>query len=411
MSYALIMMGPDAPQHAADLAAAFEHSVRDMGLDPAADVQIIIAPGALNQAVARHSALVAVWCGRQLSQDEAEDAAQVQVARTMMARGHPVFPVVETLDAFATKVPCALRVLNGEIWANMATLVANIMAGFELTRARRRAFLSYKRHESRGVAVQLHGALEWRRFTTFLDTASIEAGVSFQPALLSNLANIDLVILLHTANALNSEWVYKELVEAQKRGTEVIQVLWPGVREQDPKRTAWADLGLCEPVQLAETDLVRGAKRADDTVTPAFVHTLLPQVEQARMRSIRRRRDSVVRALADAAQHSKLTATYHPAGTPPVPMPHLVLSRPDSASAVATLVPSDGIPDSRELFRRFATQDGVVMDTTRTRLVYDELGVHPEELRHLNWLNSQLSAKSLAAQRATEWMSNLMSNL
>ena len=82
----------------------------------------------------------------------------------------------------------------------------------------RQTFISYRRTDSRRVAEDLFNELSQRKYTVFLDTASVESAVPFQDALWDRLADMDLLVLLDSPNALTSRWVNDELVQVNNLG-------------------------------------------------------------------------------------------------------------------------------------------------------------------------------------------------
>jgi hypothetical protein len=367
-----------------------------MELSPGTDSRVLDAPNDIRMAINSDSIPVAVWCGRELAANESEDTEQIGFAQRLLDKGNPVFPVVDDFAVFSSKVPKALHAINGEIWNNLDAVVANLLSGFGLVRQQRRIFISYKRDESIDVAIQLFKELQLRKYDVFLDSASIEAGCAFQDQLHSKLANVDLVVLLHTKTALDSTWVYEELVAAQERGTEVLEVLWP-----DEKPYPEMSLGFL--FELLDNDLDSNTP----CLTQSCVERLLPEIEKSRIRSVRTRRDRIIRQLNQDAKDIGLSMTYCPAGSDTLPLPHVSLWQAASASPVAVLLTADGTPDCQELYSRKRALNDAHHPTDGARLVYDQIGVLAGQVQTLDWLNQHLDMKSVSVQEARRWMNGL----
>ena len=106
-----------------------------------------------------------------------------------------MLPLVEDPNHYRANVPESLHPINGLSWTDPEA-PADVLRSFRLTRELRKAFISYKRSDSQPVADALYGALNARKYSAFLDTASVESGTRFQDVLWDRLADMDLVILL-----------------------------------------------------------------------------------------------------------------------------------------------------------------------------------------------------------------------
>lgn len=117
----------------------------------------------------------------------------------------------------------------------------------------RRVFISYKRDDSRDVAVQLFEELSARQFDVFLDTHSVGVAVDFQAMLWHRLCDSDVVVMLDTPGFFDSRWSRAEWGRATDKHISILQVLWPGHK---PSRFS----ALATSMPLAYGDLV-GDKR------------------------------------------------------------------------------------------------------------------------------------------------------
>jgi hypothetical protein len=215
-----------------------------------------------------------VWFGG----TETSDQADLDILEKLLQENLPVFPVIDKLDNYKQLVPASLHRINGHVWESAdpqvdpkggATLVTNILGALWLTRLQRQAFISYKRDDTRGVAIQLFHALSQSGYQPFLDLWSIDSGVAFQDALWERMADIDLLIFLDSVHALSSRWVHEELARAHALGLGVLQLVWPNHRRtQDTEFSDWiplepADLRLWDRGEGPQVSAIRNALRYD----------------------------------------------------------------------------------------------------------------------------------------------------
>jgi hypothetical protein len=146
--------------------------------------------------------------------------------------GLMVVPVVDDLVHFDDFVFDELRGINGMDFGaadpNMERVASVMLEGLNLIRRSRRLFISYKRSDTQGVAIQLYEALDHSGFDVFLDTLSIRPGEPFQEVLWHRLADTDVIILLDSPGFLASRWTTKELAAANSTNIQVLQLIWPG---------------------------------------------------------------------------------------------------------------------------------------------------------------------------------------
>jgi hypothetical protein len=116
--------------------------------------------------------------------------------------------MVPKLAQFNDFVFDELRGINGmELKADdpqLERLAGVLLEGLGLVRKSRRLFISYKRSETQGVAIQLYEALDHGGFGVFLDTLSIRPGEPFQEVLWHRLADTDVIVLLDSPGFLGN---------------------------------------------------------------------------------------------------------------------------------------------------------------------------------------------------------------
>jgi hypothetical protein len=356
--YELVLLGPEKKAHAAAVEAKVGELFKAMGLEFGVDGRLLV--GGANEPD-WSGFPVALWFGAA----QPSDPSDLQLMRQFLDKGFTLFPVLSTLDGYSKKVPKELVPINGQTWDPVKTCT-DVMKGFRLARATRQVFISYLRRESSGVAHQLFHELNERGFRVFLDTASVDAGVDFQRALWSRMADVDLVVLLDTENALSSTWVHAELNRAHDLGLGVVQLIWP-----NHQQTPGTELSF--PVPLLISDFVNSTRDTQGTLVEARMANVIRVIESERIRSLSARRTRLVEGLLEYAGANGGALFVHP-------MKHVDVLR--GGKKVAEVVPFVGVPDALALyqceFRK--THDPTVV-------IFNGLGVDVEWIEHLNWLN------------------------
>lgn len=400
--YEIALLGPDCANRETEFLREFESRVLDAGLDPAKHTSLVINPGVDYQPT---GIPVFVWCG---SEGVVSNANHEALVRNAIQKGDPVYPVVDNLINYTGKVPPMLTPFNGLTWERLNELVGFVLHSMGILRREREIFISYRRAESESIAKQLFSLLNGLGYGVFLDTAEVQPGREVQSDLKARLANVDLVVLLHTQKAFTSAWVYEEIIDAQLRGTEVLDVRWWDLNPSDEPR----ELELTEPFPLDSVDVeeqdvyANGQKvRSSWNLSEDCLARLMPFIEQCRVRSVRTRRDRILKQLCEDAHELGLTATYFPAGTNGLRLvPHVAVERPVGGAAsgvVGQIFVSDGTPNAKELHHKSSVLNALPHNVPSC-LAYDEFGVLVEDLQHLDWLNQILldgSSKTLASSR------------
>jgi hypothetical protein len=356
--YELVLLGPEKAARIRAVESKVSDLFKAIGLDFAMDGSLLVGGGTEPD---WGGFPVALWFGG----TQPSDSSDLQLMRQFLEKGFTLFPVVSTLDDYTKKVPAELVPVNAQTWDPVKTC-ADVMKGFRLARTTRQVFISYLRRESSGVAHQLFHELNERGFRVFLDTASVDAGVDFQRALWSRMADVDLVVLLDTENALTSTWVHVELNRAHDLGLGVVQLIWPNHRQ-----TSGTELSF--PVPLSSGDFENGRYDKYSTLVNAKIGEVIRVVENERIRSLSARRTRLVEGLLEHVGSNGGTLFVHP-------MKHVDILR--GGEKVAEVVPFVGVPDALALYQYESkkTHDPTVV-------IYDGLGVDVEWIEHLNWLN------------------------
>lgn len=303
----------------------------------------------------------------------------------------------EDLSEFNNLVPKSIQKYNGlsllglSIDLAIEKVVNNALEAFNLLKSKRRAFVSYKRSDSTGVAIQLYEYLEQHNFDVFLDSHSIRKSESFQDELLQRMIDSDVVVLLSTENYLESEWTQKELSEANLASIGLVQIVWP-------EYTVIQGAQLSEVLKLEASDFIdnvfndKNARLKDGSLIKIVQFT-----EALRARTLASRQDKLISTFMHYAEKSKVTATLSS-------HKFIELDRNGKKSIV---VPAIGIPkalnceESEALIQKIYEEKESLGEIF---ILYDEIHIRDIWLRHLNWLNKHLPVKTKEIGKVSEWL-------
>jgi hypothetical protein len=305
-----------------------------------------------------------------------------------------ILPVVETLDGFNNLVPTQLSGVNGfklDSHADVELLAAAILEGFSLLRTSRRLFISYKRSDASGVAIQLYEALEKGGFDVFLDTHSIRPGDLVQEELMHRMADTDVVVLLNSPGFLKSFWTTQELAEASGMSIAILQVTWPGVLSLN-------DSQLTIPLSLDEGAFSgNGSADASSTLQPAVIRDLISKVEGLRARALASRQDKLTTEFKRVADNQSLSVELQP-------QKYFSFER---GGRKKIIIPTIGVPQAftynqsdNRVKQYIASSDYDVY------LLYDHKNIKERWLEHLSWLDAHLPVKSFKIVDAETWLTN-----
>lgn len=307
-----------------------------------------------------------------------------------------VVPVVNDLGHFTEYMPEHLRPLNGAqvnqkdpAFQNIAVV---LLEGLNLLRRSRRLFISYKRTETRGVAIQLYELLDKNGFDVFLDSHSIRPGEPFQEILWHRLADTDVMLLLDSPQFLKSRWTVEELTRANQSSIQVLQVIWPNSSQ-----------GLIaafnRPFALSEDDFVDASclLGQDAKLSEDCLGRIAAEVESIRARALAARQSRLTQEFCAQAQSFGLCPALQPSG---------VVSLETSSGKPVLIIPTVGIPDAV----RYHDLELEVANPKYTEIVllYDERGIRDKWLTHIDWLDLHpTKLKSLKITNASGWIRGL----
>lgn len=406
MRYQLVILGPGAAAHLAELRDAVHKQMFALGLEPAlyADVS---APADLAGVDFANGSPVCVWCAGHA--DDPSPSGHEDALDKFMDEAQPVLPVWAGKGSFGRFFPAALEKINACSWRpgheeeDIPTLAANVLRAFRLTRVQRQCFISYRRKETRAVALQLFQELASRGYRPFLDTASVPGGVDFQASLWGQMADVDILIFLDSPHALDSKWVQQELARAHDLGLGVLQVIWPdanrtpGTEFSDPHELKKYELEP-EPTAAAGSD---GPRLTDDALT-----RVVGAIENTRIRSLRSRRLQVIGELLDRARARGLKATVDPVG--------LVRLYDALDECVGEVLPLVGLPDAMILHEQERGRTKAALSRglnqggwERFHVTYLGLGIPVEWTEHFAWLNERGTVQATPVDLLKPWLEAL----
>jgi hypothetical protein len=310
----------------------------------------------------------------------------------LLADGHVVIPVVRDLNTVNDVAPVSLRPTNAfELAADdpeFIRLSDVVLENLSLLRRTRRLFISYRRAESRRVAIHLYEELDLRTFDVFLDTHSIRPGEPFQEVLWHRLADTDVMVLLDSPGFLNSRWTEEELARANSTSLQILQVIWP-----DHPQAAYSAFSQAHQLSAADFVDIGVTLGPDCRLTDEAVKVIAREAESLRARALAARHAYLVQEMFREAAAVGATITAQPGR-------YLKLETPDGQKAI--IVPTVGVPDAVRY--QEIEEDLSAEDTNDLILVFDERGIRDRWLKHLRWLNPNMKVRSLAIGEVKGWM-------
>ncbi|WP_318492530.1 toll/interleukin-1 receptor domain-containing protein [Photobacterium leiognathi] len=300
----------------------------------------------------------------------------IETAQSIYNESVPIIPVVSNLELFSNHIPEFLQPTNGyclnRLDPNMKELAALIMECVGLLRRQRRVFVSYRRTESRDVALQMYDVLTEKGFDVFLDTHDIRPGEPFQDALWHKLCDSDVLIMLDTPTYFESRWTREEIGRARAKEIHVLRIVWPN---HIPNKMA----DLSETIYLDNEDL----ENDSGTLTNKVIDEIAIRVESIRSRSIAARYMSITGRLR--AEVERIGASFEGVGA------HRAIAIRLINDKKLWLYPVVGIPTA-ETLNDIAMKAQSNASKEAPVLVYDDLGIRKAWSDHLQWLNENIKA-------------------
>lgn len=306
-----------------------------------------------------------------------------------------ILPIVSDLKKFAAEIPPVLKNLNGKALSDesqLEALVNMVLEGLGLMKTARRLFISYRRRESRQVALQLYEQLEAAGFDVFLDTHSVKPGEAFQDELWHRLADTDVVVLLNTRGIHKSHWTMEELARASTMSIGVLQLIWP---DHDVER----DAALTVPLQLSRKDFGNKTfRRPEKYLQAAALKKIISQIESLRARSLAARQDNIITEFIGSARRTGKAVSLQPEKI-------LTLKKRNGEKCI--IIPAVGVPQALTFNQ---TEEWAARlprkKITGAYVLYDHRNIREKWLKHLEWLNQYLPVKAIKIVDADKWLSS-----
>lgn len=307
--------------------------------------------------------------------------ARLEEHSNLMRLNIPIIPIVTDVANVNKELPECLWPLNALALTSEDTELIKptnlVLQCLGLLPTQRRVFISYRRTESRDVAVQLFEALSARQFDVFLDTHSVGAASDFQSVLWHRLCDCDVVIMLDTPGFFESRWARLEWGRAIDKHISILQLLWPNHK---PSRYS----ALATPRTLIEQDFVNRELKEN------VIDEVALQVEELRSKSVALRHANIAGHLKSSIE--RMGGSIQGFGA----RRSLVLQMPSGVSLVAH--PNVGVPTAVNL------QEAVLSgDQRNSIIVYDHVGLSDEWMEHLGWLGANFSGVRWIKSRQAGW--------
>lgn len=312
--------------------------------------------------------------------DEAESLIKVQIQD-----GNTILPLY--CNDFIKETPEFLKDFNGECYiSNIETITNYILEGFNLLRRRRKLFISYRRTDSRDIALQLYSFFEGLNYNVFLDTHSVPKGVVFQEHLWHEMSDSDVVLLLDTHDFLQSEWCDKELSFAGTKHIAILRIKFPSSSIPD------------DSASLIITYSLNQDSFIGNSLIDTELKSISLEIESLRARALASRQDNLITEFIEMGKlHSKYIhrANYN-----------LLSYYPNSSNEIL-YIPAIGVPQSTDFHEVELKYHDRMEKAKAVYIIYDDNSILKSWQNHLKWLDSQLHIKSISHSEFNKYFSQI----
>lgn len=297
-----------------------------------------------------------------------------------------IVPCVKDVNLYKKLTPELLSGINGFELSltddRFEKLCSVIFENFRLLRPDRRLFISYRRKESQNIAFQLYDALDAIGFDVFLDTRGVRPAADFQEVLWHRLADSDVVVLLDTPNFRESEWTRLELAQSNATNIQIVHILWPDVLPDHA--SAFSEFSALDARDFLGSDHVGENAR----LSPDAVNRICIAAESLRSRAMAARYRFLIDDFCDKARVSGKKFEIQ-AGR--------FISVAISTDRKIAVVPAVGIPNATRYQEIERAVKNASEQFQKVWLLYDERGILPTWLEHVDWLNQYLPIVAIKA--------------
>lgn len=260
-----------------------------------------------------------------------------------------------------------LKRYNGIRYDSPEPIASIILEGFNILRKQRKLFISYRRTDSREVAIQLYNYFQERNFDVFLDSHSIPRGVDFQKNLFHKMMDCDAVLLLDTQDFLGSPYCREELEKAIANRIGILRIKWPKAIKVDY-------VGLIEAVDLSPDGFERNGLLKEDILKKLHL-----QIEGLRVRSLASRQDALTTEFIEtASRKGKRALQVYPN-----------ILRMDLQGEDHVYFSAIGVPTSETFHYAEELLQKLLETHTEFTLIYDDLTLLQSWINHLDWLSNR----------------------
>lgn len=381
--YQLIFLG-NYQLHASVITSILQGHIRELGISE--DMLTVIEPDS-EHLWDKEAPTVALYFG--LGVFNFEDESFVQDLQAVSAF---IIPIVDNIGNFYILTPVALQPINGFELSqnNIHGLVSLILEGFGLLRLSRRIFISYRRADSTGLALQLYEMLDAKGFHVFLDTHSVPRGVDFQEELWHQLANTDVMLMIDSPGFRESQWSLQELAKAAAMSIGIFQLIWP--RHNPPKAEDFAFT-----MRLRRRNFRFWRPGRNRRIHANLLPEISEAVESLRARNLAARQKLLIHNFLQVAKNNNRQATF---------TTERYISFKAMTMDEIAVIPAVGIPDSFLLYTKEILigklNNGLIKKVV---ILYDQTNVREQWELHLGWLNNNLqTVSSVSLGKIAHWI-------
>lgn len=369
--YEIALVGDPSMEILFAILTELDVALGEAKLEMGREVQVSINPGAFQPS--DRTAAVLVFLGGAGTKD-------IDLSKVLDNADVPILPVATDAASVGDEIPSSIGHLNC-LFATLdpARIASAILESVGLLPSQRRVFLSYRRKEAKGAAVQLFNELSARHFEVFLDTHGIPPGVDFQAGLWHRLCDADVLVMLDTPNYFESRWTEAEFGRALSKGISVLRVGWPDCTPSRRTETASRVELIASEIDPSTGELDVGA-----------VERIANQLEQVRSLGHATRQLSLmgnIRAAVERVQGEIESVGLHRA---------LHIRLANGESLVAHF--AHGVPTAVVLQQIIVRSKG-----KPAAVIYDSIGLLPEWQGHLDWLSTEVKAAKWVKLNEAAW--------
>lgn len=322
--------------------------------------------------------------------DKNDNFKDIKIVEKLLRDATLILPVY--YESFSTEIPKILENQNGQLYDETKdSKITNLaLESFGKLRHTRKVFTSYKRDESSSVAIQLYEAMEKNNFDVFLDTHSIKQGEPFQEELWHRMTDCDVIVLLNTPEFLTSKWCKEELAEANAKQIGIVQLVWPNNKIDSAAHVSF-------PKYLKDSDFIDNLYNHKDgsKLKENIVNEIVSSAESVRARNLASRQDNLI------TEFSNIALKY---GKKINLQPERIITEDLGENKRRIFNPTIGIPQSLDCnISEELAKEISEYEVESVYLIFDDIRIRENWLKHLDWLNNYLKIKTLKKQNFDKW--------